>query len=71
MTLEQFVSNIQLYKEHKQDGDWLRRISEAKSALVSLPGYPAFNKAISEFRFFAERVETKPHQGNKRCAALI
>ena len=61
LTLEQFLGNIQRYKEHKQDGDWLRRISDAKSALISLQGYPAFNKAIAEFSFFAERVETRPH----------
>ena len=61
MTFEQFVNNIQEYKEHKQDGDWLRRIHDAKSALISLSGYPAFNKTIAEFRFFAERLETRPH----------
>ena len=60
MTLEQFIGNIQTYNEHKQDGDWLKRISEAKSALISLQGYAAFNKTIAEFRFFAERVETRP-----------
>lgn len=72
MTLEQFVSNIQQYKEHKHDGDWLRRIADAKSALISLSGYAAFNKAIAEFRFFAERVETRPHQREQalRCAYL-
>jgi hypothetical protein len=29
MTLEQFIENIETYKDHKQDGDWLRRISDA------------------------------------------
>jgi hypothetical protein len=61
MTLEQFMDNIRTYKDHKQDGDWLRRISDAKSGLISLQGYPAFNKAISSFRFFAERAQTRPH----------
>jgi hypothetical protein len=59
MTLEQFIENIQSYEEHKQDGDWVKRIAEAKSALISLQGYPAFNKAIAAFRFFAGRTETR------------
>jgi hypothetical protein len=61
MTLEQFIDNIRTYKDHKQDGDWLRRISDAKSALISVQSYPAFNKAIAAFRFFAERAQTRPH----------
>ena len=61
LSLEQFVENIQKNRNHKQDGDWLRRISEVKSALVSLHGYPAFNKAIAGFRFFAERIQTRSH----------
>ena len=61
MTLEEFNDNIRTYKEHKQDGDWLRLISDAKSALISVQGYPAFNKAIATFRFFAERAQTRPH----------
>lgn len=61
MTLEQFIDNIRIYKDHKQDGDWLRCISDAKSALISVQGYPAFNKAIGAFAFFAERAQTRPH----------
>ena len=61
MTLEQFNENILVYKDQRQDGDWLKRISDAKSALISLQGYPAFNKTIGEFRFFSERVQTRPH----------
>lgn len=61
MTLEEFTNNIREYRDHKQDGDWLRQISDAKSALVSLQGYPAFNKAMRAFRFFAERAQTRPH----------
>ncbi|MGB9368667.1 MAG: hypothetical protein WCE79_21910 [Xanthobacteraceae bacterium] len=61
MTLEQFMDNIRIYKDHKQDGDWIKRIADAKSALISLQGYPAFNKAIAAFSFFAERAQTRPH----------
>lgn len=61
LSLEQFIGNIQQNKNHKQDGDWLRRISDVKSALVSSHGYPAFNKAIAGFRFFAERIQTRSH----------
>ena len=61
MTLEQFTSNIKKYERYKQDGNWLRHIDDAKSALISLQGYPAFNKAMMGFRFFAERAETRSH----------
>jgi hypothetical protein len=61
MTLEQFIGNIRSYKDQKQDGDWVRKISDAKSAIVSLQGFPAFNKAMNVFAFFAERVHTRPH----------
>ncbi len=38
----------------------MKQIANAKSAVVSLSPYPAFNKAISAFRFFAERAATRP-----------
>lgn len=60
MSIEDLVANIQSYSGHKQDGDWIKQISVAKSAVVSLAPYPAFNKAISSFRFFAERAATRP-----------
>ena len=69
MTLEEFTDNIRTYKDHKQDGDWLRRISDAKSALISIHGYPAFNKAIFTFRFFANRVQTRPHNREQALRA--
>ncbi|WP_133149265.1 hypothetical protein [Caulobacter zeae] len=60
LSLEELVGNIQEFSSHKQDGDWLKQIAMAKSAVVSLAPYPAFNKAISAFRFFAERAGTRP-----------
>lgn len=60
LSLEELVTNIQQFSSHKQDGDWLKQIAAAKSALVSLAPYPAFNKAMSAFRFFAERAATRP-----------
>jgi hypothetical protein len=60
LSLEELISNIQQFTSHKQDGDWLKQIAAAKSAVVSLPPYPAFNKAMSVFRFFAERAATRP-----------
>ena len=59
-TIEQFVNLVNRYSDHKHDGDWLKQLADAKSALVSLHGYQAFNKSIAAFRFFAERVETRP-----------
>ena len=60
LSLEELISSIQSYGGHKQDGDWIKQIAAAKSAVVSLAPYPAFNKAISSFRFFAERAATRP-----------
>jgi hypothetical protein len=71
LTLEEFTANIRSYKENKLDGDWLRRISDAKSALVSLHGYPAFNAAMSAFGFFAERSETRPQHKEQALRAAF
>ena len=60
LSLEEFVANIHLYSGQKQDGDWIKQIASAKSAVVSLAPYPAFNKAMSSFRFFADRAATRP-----------
>lgn len=76
MSSEEFIACISQYSDHKQDGDWLRAVSKAKSAVISLSGYPAFNRAISSFRFFAERIETRRHhreqalRGAYLCAAI-
>ena len=59
ITSEQFADLINAYPDHKLDGDWLRLIANAKSGLVSLSGYPAFNRAMTAFRFFAERADTR------------
>jgi len=59
-SLEELATCIQAYPGHKQDGDWLKQIAIAKSAVVSLAPYPAFNKAMSSFGFFAERAVTRP-----------
>lgn len=61
LSAEEFSALILAYEDHKQDGDWLKTLSHAKSAVISLAGYPAFNRAIASFRFFAERVETRRH----------
>ena len=60
ITAEQFAKIIAAYSDHKLDGDWLERLARAKSALVSLNDYPAFIKAMTEFKFFAKRADTRP-----------
>jgi hypothetical protein len=60
-SLEDLHENIQEFSGQKQDGDWIRQIAAAKSAVVSLAPFPAFNKAINSFRFFSERAATRPH----------
>lgn len=72
LSLEELSAHIQKNPAHKQDGDWLARLDDAKANLVSLPGFPAFNAAMSGFRFFAEKVETRPLYRDQalRCAYL-
>lgn len=72
LTLEQLIELIQDNPGQKQDGDWLRVLGEAKSAVASLPGFPAFNRAMAAFKFFAERVEVRVQyrEAALRCALL-
>ncbi|MVA24468.1 hypothetical protein GOZ92_08455 [Agrobacterium vitis] len=60
LSLEELQGSIQLFAGQKQDGDWIRQIAAAKSAVVSLAPFPAFNKAMSSFRFFSDRAATRP-----------
>lgn len=61
MTWEEFVDRMSRYMQHKQDGDWVKRIRDSKSAVVSLDGFPAFNKVMVEFKFFGERLSTREY----------
>lgn len=60
LSLEELLASMQEYAGQKQDGDWIKHVIKAKAAVVSLAPFPAFNKAISSFRFFAERTATRP-----------
>ncbi len=60
LSLEELHGIIQLFSGQKQDGDWINQIATAKSAVVSLAPFPAFNKAIGSFRFFSDRAATRP-----------
>lgn len=72
LTLEQFVEAVQMNPAHKQDGDWLKVLGDAKSALASMQGFPAFNRAMFAFKFFAERTEVRiqHREAALRCALL-
>lgn len=72
LSLEEFFASVRQYAAQKNDGDWLRRLDEAKSGLVSLQGFQAFNRATATFSFFAERIESRPHYVEQalRCALL-
>lgn len=72
LTVEHFEEVIRRYADQKHDGNWVGLVAEAKSAVISMPGYPAFNRCIASFRFFAERVETRPQHREQalRCAYL-
>jgi hypothetical protein len=70
ISTEDLEKSIREYPNQKQDGDWIRHIAIAKSAVVSLPGFPGFNLAVASFKFFAERAETRPQHREQalRCA---
>lgn len=72
LTLEAFSDMVKCYDAHKRDGDWLRIIADTKSALVSVAGFQAFNKAITSFKFFIERIYTRPQYKSiaLRCSLL-
>jgi len=72
LSLEEFTASIQSFSGHKHDGDWLKQIAAAKTATVCLSPFPAFNAALSSFRFFADRAATRPLHREQalRCAYL-
>jgi hypothetical protein len=72
LSLEEFLAAIRRYSAQKVDGDWIGRLEDAKSGLISLPGFAAFNRAMTSFAFFAERIEIKPHYREPalRCTLL-
>jgi hypothetical protein len=72
LTAEQFDDVIRKYADQKQDGDWVKKVSDAKSAVISMHGYPAFNACMRALAHFAERAETRPQHKEQaiRCAYL-
>ncbi|SFB53566.1 hypothetical protein [Delftia tsuruhatensis] len=72
LTHEELVELVQKNPSQKHDGDWLRILGEAKSAVASLQGFPAFNRAMFAFKFFAERAEVRVQhrEAALRCALL-
>lgn len=59
LSLEGFYDHIKTNPAHKEDGDWISQLENLKAALVSSPGFPAFNSAMSAFKFFGQRLETR------------
>ncbi|MGJ4902006.1 hypothetical protein ACQR0V_10580 [Bradyrhizobium sp. HKCCYLS2058] len=72
ITSEELLGKLREYEAQKADGDWVRYLEETKSGLISLPGFPAFNRAAASFAFFAQRIESRPHFAEQalRCALL-
>jgi hypothetical protein len=72
ITFEEFVEGVRRYEANKQDGDWLKILGDAKSAVASMAGFPAFNRAMFAFRFFGERAEVRVQHRDAalRCALL-
>ncbi len=68
---EDLLGSIKSYKAHKTDGDWVRRLEDAKSGLISVPGFRAFNRALSGFAFFAERIQSRPHYAEQALRSAL
>jgi hypothetical protein len=60
MSLEDLVSELKSYEFQKEDGDWVSRIQDTKSSLVSQTSFQSFNRAMTNFQFFGERLITRP-----------
>jgi hypothetical protein len=72
LSLEQFNEYLRKFDSIKSDGDWLGTLDRIKSATVSSSPFHAFNIAAAGFRFFGERVSTRPkfEDQARRCAVF-
>jgi hypothetical protein len=70
LTLEDIVKQIETNRSHREDGNWIGVLADAKATLASIGGFPAFNRATAAFRFFAERAEVRVMHADiaLRCA---
>lgn len=62
LSMEELVAQVRGYIAHKQDGDWIKHLEDAKSSLISLNSFQSFNRIMMSFQFFAERAEVRPQQ---------
>lgn len=69
---EEFESKIRDYKSWKEDGDWIKTIARLKASVLSASPFQSFNIACSAFKFFSERIHTRPNHEDIafRCAML-
>jgi len=72
LSLEELLDAIRKYSGQKADGDWIRRLEDTKSGLISLSAFPALNRSLASFGFFVNRIESRPHFAEQalRCALL-
>ncbi|MBK3479766.1 hypothetical protein JJD66_27165 [Pseudomonas sp. MF6751] len=71
LSIEEFNLAIQENYNHKHDGDWIKVLSDTKSALASLGSFTAFNKAMMAFHFFADRMEVRSQYSNQLQRCLL
>ena len=69
---EEFEDKIREFKSWKEDGDWIKTISRLKSSVLNTSPFQSFNIACSAFKFFCERIHTRPSHKDVafRCAVL-
>lgn len=60
LSWEEFEALIKVNTNQKQDGDWVRRVSDAKALIGVVPSFANFNGLMNIARFFAEKLETRP-----------
>ncbi|WP_146249885.1 MULTISPECIES: hypothetical protein [unclassified Pseudomonas] len=71
LSLEEFNLLIHQNSNHKHDGDWIKVLAETKSAIASLGSFPAFNKAMMAFHFFADRMEVRSQYSDQLQRCLL
>ncbi|RON67549.1 hypothetical protein BK675_15995 [Pseudomonas fluorescens] len=71
LSLEEFNLLIHQNSNHKHDGDWIKVLAETKSAIASLGSFPAFNKAMMAFHFFADRMEVRSQHSDQLQRCLL
>lgn len=60
LSWEELEERLRQNPNQKQDGDWIRKLGDAKALIGMQPSFANFNGLMTIALFFAERIETRP-----------